>query len=93
MANYLIEHTGAIVSANGRIGQTLNRLIASPRGVAAVDVPPGLRLSAYILRLRRLLAPLGVEIITKRERMLGGANIGRYILTAKIRRLGGGADE
>jgi hypothetical protein len=74
---------------HGRCAWTLRRLIkAGPNGLSSAEVPAGLRLSAYILKLRRA----GIGIVTMQERHGGdfAGTHGRYRLSQSIEIVAGG---
>lgn len=76
------------IEAPGRLGWALTVLCeAGKRGVAAAELPAGLRWSAYIHTLRKL----GVLIWTTREPNAGpmGGHHARYRLGCRVEREGG----
>lgn len=75
------------IEAPGRLGWALTVLReAGERGVTTADLPPGLRWSAYIHKLRAL----GVPIHTTREANCGpmGGHHARYSLGCRVKREG-----
>lgn len=92
MTKYIIENSGTSFVLNGRLEQTLDRLIvAGPRGLTSGELEAGLRLSAYIEKLRTLFRQLlkaEDAIVTTRERAANGANFGRYTLQIKVKQVG-----
>lgn len=68
------------LNLNGRVAWTLGLLSeAGPRGITAAELPAGVRLSAYIEKLRRLH---GLSIRTEMAKAGGayGGSFGRYVL-------------
>lgn len=71
------------IRIGGRPGWLLQRLIeAGAAGLAAADLPAGLRLSGYVHKLRQA----GVEISTDYEANAGafGGSHGRYRLVSPV---------
>jgi hypothetical protein len=76
---------GAERAFSGRPAFLLGRLIDAPSGITTGDLPAGLRVSDYVLKLRRA----GVDIATQYERH-GGPYEGRharYRLAAPVQTL------
>jgi hypothetical protein len=70
---------------NGRQAWCLGLLIeAGPRGISAAELPPGVRLSAYIEKLRRLH---GIAIGTEYQDARGtfGGRFARHVLRSDVR--------
>jgi hypothetical protein len=81
----------SITAPPGRATWLLDRLIeAGMKGLTAADLPAGLRLAAYVQRLRRA----GVPITTSFEPNSGawGGSHGRYRLDCRAEREGESAD-
>jgi len=75
------------IEAPGRMSWALSVLkLAGPVGVTTAELPPGLRWSAYVHKLRRL----GVRIVTDREPNKGplGGHHARYRLGCNVQREG-----
>lgn len=90
MASFLIFQPSGVVrrSFRGRLAQILNLLIGhGARGLTAADLPPGVRLAAYVCRLRGE----GVPIDTQRDCSKGpwGGTFARYTLAVLVEREGG----
>lgn len=81
------EGASFLIEAPGRLGWALTVLRkAGGRGVTTAELPPGLRWSAYIHKLRLL----GVQIHTTREANRGpmGGHHARYRLGCRVEREG-----
>ena len=86
---FLIHESGQSprqVNLSGRPAWLLAKLIeAGPVGLTASDLPAGLRVSAFVLKLRRA----GVPVLTLSEPNSGdfGGHHGRYVLACPVERI------
>jgi hypothetical protein len=81
------DGTAHVVTPTGRAAWLMETLCeAGPTGLTAADLPAGLRLAAYVQRLRRA----GVPITTSSEPNSGawGGSHGRYRLDCRAEREG-----
>ena len=79
------------LNLNGRVAWTLRLLSeAGPRGITAAELPAGVRLSAYIEKLRRLY---GLSIRTEMTTARGEfrSSFGRYVLDDAVHPINGSA--
>ncbi|MEO1138126.1 MAG: hypothetical protein AAFW87_01610 [Pseudomonadota bacterium] len=87
MANFSIYHPSVVARRSfcGRLAQVLNLLIEEgERGLTAAGLPTGVRLAAYVYRLRHECVPID----TQRDCNYGpwGGHHARYALAARVER-------